>query len=300
LEDRDTAVKALKTLLTFLFLALLINVPLQAVPSTLQVTVYADKPSYYIEEKILVYGKVTMDGVPIENELVALEVHDPAESTIVTRTLETNVSGIYSAKFQLPSEASAGTYTVYVSCSHNEARAENTTSFELKLKALALTVKTTKESYMVGETIIIHGNVTFEGLPLQGVLIALEVRDPNQSPMVMRVVETEADGSYELHFNMPNDSKKGNYTVHATASYETFKATEDKNFVYGGSVIPGDVDGDGDVDIYDVVIILAAYGSRPGDPNWDPRADITEPYNKIDLYDAVLAMSHYGEGVRKT
>ncbi len=37
---------------------------------------------------------------------------------------------------------------------------------------------------------------------------------------------------------------------------------------------PGDVDGDGDTDLTDLAIHLAARGSQPGDPNWDPRADL--------------------------
>ncbi|MFG0251512.1 MAG: hypothetical protein ACF8NJ_01400 [Phycisphaerales bacterium JB038] len=41
----------------------------------------------------------------------------------------------------------------------------------------------------------------------------------------------------------------------------------------GGGGIPGDVDGDGDVDQADLGLLLAAYGSCDGDPNWNPDAD---------------------------
>jgi hypothetical protein len=36
-----------------------------------------------------------------------------------------------------------------------------------------------------------------------------------------------------------------------------------------------DLDGDGDTDLSDLGILLAAWDSTPGDPNWDPRADLS-------------------------
>lgn len=55
----------------------------------------------------------------------------------------------------------------------------------------------------------------------------------------------------------------------------------------------GDVNGDGKVDILDLVIITIAFGSKPGDSNWDPRADL-QVDSQIDIYDVVLAANNYG------
>ena len=38
--------------------------------------------------------------------------------------------------------------------------------------------------------------------------------------------------------------------------------------------LPGDLNDDGKVDCADVAIVRAAFGKRPGQPGWDPRADI--------------------------
>lgn len=285
-------------LFVFVFLALLITVHSGASSSSLQISVYTDSPFYDIAGNIHVYGYVKLDSVPIANLSVGLEVHDPADNVISTRTPETNMSGIYSIQFKLPLGAPTGTYTVYVTCSHDGMEAHNNTSFDVELiSGLVLTVETSKSSYKKGENITIYGNVTFDQSPLQGVPVALEVQDPQLTPIVIRSRETNINGSYELTFRLSDGPRIGNYTVHATASYEALKATAETVFVYGYvEGIPGDVDGDGDVDIYDIVIICAAYGSQPRDPNWDPRADIAEPYNKIDIYDVVVACSHYGEG----
>jgi len=55
-----------------------------------------------------------------------------------------------------------------------------------------------------------------------------------------------------------------------------------------------DIDEDGDVDLYDAVILFLHYGAKEGDPNYDPNCDLN--WNgKIDLYDAVILFTHYGE-----
>jgi len=58
--------------------------------------------------------------------------------------------------------------------------------------------------------------------------------------------------------------------------------------------IPGDVDGDRDVDIYDITSICTVYGSILGQPQYKPNCDINGD-GKIDIYDVVTACIHYGQ-----
>jgi len=90
---------------------------------------------------------------------------------------------------------------------------------------------------------------------------------------------------------------KGNYTMNA---YATPVAGEtdlaDNNFTDGWIIItiPGDVDGDFDVDIYDIVKMCTAYGHVNGDPEYAANCDI-DGDGDIDIYDIVGACNHYGE-----
>lgn len=62
--------------------------------------------------------------------------------------------------------------------------------------------------------------------------------------------------------------------------------------------VPGDIDGDGDVDIYDVTQAVSQYWLKPGDDGYNPeiveKADLAAPYDGIiNIFDIVTIVSHY-------
>jgi len=60
--------------------------------------------------------------------------------------------------------------------------------------------------------------------------------------------------------------------------------------------IPEDINGDGIVNIQDILIAALAFGSRPGDPNWNPIADL-DNNGIINILDLVTIAIHFGEHV---
>ena len=56
---------------------------------------------------------------------------------------------------------------------------------------------------------------------------------------------------------------------------------------------PGDANSDGQVNVLDLRIVARAYGTRPGDLYWDPRADLNRD-GLINVFDLVLVSKNYG------
>jgi parallel beta-helix repeat protein len=90
---------------------------------------------------------------------------------------------------------------------------------------------------------------------------------------------------------------EGNYTISAYASPVPGETeTGDNSFTYGAVItvtIPGDTDGNRQVDIYDIVRLAWAYGAKRGEPRFNPNCDI-DSNDEINIYDVVIATSRYG------
>jgi hypothetical protein len=56
----------------------------------------------------------------------------------------------------------------------------------------------------------------------------------------------------------------------------------------------GDVNGDGKVDMKDLVIAGQAFGSYPEHPRWNPQADVNSD-GKVDMKDLCIIASHFGD-----
>jgi len=89
-----------------------------------------------------------------------------------------------------------------------------------------------------------------------------------------------------------------NFTVSAEASQVPYEVNIANNVLIGGYVkikMLGDVNGDGIIDIYDVVAATLAYGSEEGDPNWNEDVDLAPPLGIIDIFDIVTITANYGK-----
>jgi len=91
----------------------------------------------------------------------------------------------------------------------------------------------------------------------------------------------------------------GNYTLSAYAWLVPGETnTADHNFT-GGVVtvtIPGDINGDGTVDIYDAILLAGTFNSNPSSPNWNANADINGD-GIVDIYDAIILAAHFGQSM---
>jgi hypothetical protein len=91
----------------------------------------------------------------------------------------------------------------------------------------------------------------------------------------------------------------GKYRLSAQILPLPFETHISDNTLIDGIVklkIPGDINGDDVVDIFDALLASAAYGSKPGDPNWNPDADLNGN-SIVDIFDMIILASHFGQRI---
>jgi hypothetical protein len=88
----------------------------------------------------------------------------------------------------------------------------------------------------------------------------------------------------------------GNYnlTTYAQPVQNETYASNNNFTVVVQVTIPGDISGDFQVSLADLVLLANAYGSRLGDVKWSPNADVNGD-GKVSLADLVILANHYGQ-----
>jgi hypothetical protein len=93
-------------------------------------------------------------------------------------------------------------------------------------------------------------------------------------------------------------TKAGVYNITAYATIVPGESYAGNNIITKWSDVSarllGDLNGDGIVNIQDVVLVSGIYGSTIGEPNWNFQADVAAPYGRIDIFDLVTVTAHYG------
>jgi len=95
-----------------------------------------------------------------------------------------------------------------------------------------------------------------------------------------------------------------NYTISAEATIVPYEFNTTNNVFIDGYVKirhVGDINGDGKVDMKDIALVAAAFGTYPGHPRWNPDVDITGltylvPDNRVDMRDVSLVAKNFGQG----
>ncbi|GIV21776.1 MAG: hypothetical protein KatS3mg023_3527 [Armatimonadota bacterium] len=132
----------------------------------------------------------------------------------------------------------------------------------------------------------------FGGNPAS-VPVELQIRAAGSlAPLQVHTLSLSASGAYSLL--APLD---GVYDLSAKASHWLRQTLASVSIVGSGvahfSLVNGDVDGDNEVTLFDFGALVAAFGSMPGDANWNPEADL-DGDEEVTLFDFGVLVSSFG------
>lgn len=134
-------------------------------------------------------------------------------------------------------------------------------------------------------TIRLNGTIPAESEPK-----AIGDYDNNNIPdLMVKFNRTEV-----IEYILSEGIKFGNVTLILSGKFcdgTSFMGSD----IVKASGLTGDVNCDGKVDLYDVIQAAFIYGWTEDMPSWDPNANFAPLWTRIDIYDIVTIVAHYGE-----
>ncbi len=167
---------------------------------------------------------------------------------------------------------------------------------EVSLVTTSKTGCTPKETVGQGYNLTVYVEITNVGSYTE----TINVTAYSEVHLLGRVEVTLSSGQDEIISLTLNTSgfTKGSYWIYGNISSvpDEYNLTNNENYSVEEVfvTIPGDVDGDKDVDIFDIVRMSIAYGTSIGDPEYEPNSDVDDD-EIINIFDIVRAAMHYGQ-----
>lgn len=147
-------------------------------------------------------------------------------------------------------------------------------------------------------TYAISGRVALNdyGGDVTAIPIVVQLRNAGSTDPIHTVtLNLDNNGNYTL-----TDVPNGNYDLAFKGSHWLRKVA--RNILVNGanvsgvnvSLTNGDIDGDNEVALFDFGQLVSAFGSMPGDSNWNPDADL-DGDNEVTLFDFGVLVRNFGE-----
>jgi hypothetical protein len=120
--------------------------------------------------------------------------------------------------------------------------------------------------------------------------IKFTIVDESKTPGSGAVLNNPSpDGSFNISFKLPNTATIGSHNVYVSARYN---AWANASFDYAWLLT--DIDRNYKVNIQDLFIVAKAFGSQPGDANWNVKADV-DGNNQVNIVDVYKVARDFGK-----
>lgn len=299
-------------------------------PTTLTLTVATSEQVYNVAGTLQIEGNLTDDGVPVPDGLVLLQINNPKDGTWVVRTLTTgqmpsgpfpveilNVTstdssglpkGLFNrgqdAGFKVAIKNNAGSsYSVLVTVNlyySNGVPFSLFPIYEGMIDAGATLTASTWPVTIPGTAVA--GQATAyasisNGLP-NGTGWAYGPEKNGTFNIVsgggVPTPPTNPLGTFSLKIPLTSIPVwLGNYSVYARTHYNYTISSSTSVFTV---VLTGDIaptPPDGRIDMRDIAAVARAFGTWPGDPLWNPAADLDNS-GKVDMKDVAIVARAFG------
>jgi len=215
------------------------------------------------------------DGADIARQTLTFKVNG---STV--RSAVTNSSGVASVPYTIPAGAALGNHTIEVSFAGADTLNASSGTGTLTVAASTRTISGIVDLQ------------DFSGDPTS-VSVTIELRDPGStSALETHIVNLNSASKYAF-----STTRSGTFDLAAKASHwlrhtrAGVAVTRDVTVDF--SLVNGDADGDNEVTLFDFGLLVAAFGSMPGDSNWNADTDL-DGDGEVTLFDFGILVRNFG------
>jgi len=294
--------------------------------SELNITVETNRTTYYVGETAIIYGNLTLYDQPITDALVAVQISDARGTPIVIRTVNTGTTPSNSFYVFIASIFASDAYgnpkntfspgelayfnitvlnvdieprltliTVNAYDQNNMSLASGSIKTllpESTFTILIISVPISAEA--ANGTAIAYANAYTDWPMLGGVPYCPERKATftinSTNPTSPTTIET-VNANYNVIFKIPTQVAVGNFTAHVTSTYQGF--TTYNSTIFRVKIL-GDINGDDTCNYKDLWLLLYSYGSKEGDPKYNPEADFNRD-SWVNYRDLWILLKNYGK-----
>jgi len=303
--------------------------------SSLNLIVIPQKQVYNVGEIVRINGNLSLDDEPVSDALVAVEVDNPKGDLFILRTFDTGsidpnqtwpieIEELFpcdsggTPKYTFQPGGNAGFYIKVKNKAGYSFDIVVILSIVYSNKAPFTTVFMCNTSISVGQSIaitrwpvpipespnVVPGNTTvyaniYNVLP-KNIGFAY-CPEESTSFLIGSDGQSGSTPSSSSQFTLEIALSQitiwlGNYTVYATVKYTVLVDSSLSTFEV---ILVGDLYPDGVIDMRDIAIVARAFGTKEGDPNWNPDADLTGPEylvpdGEVDMRDVAMVARAFG------
>ncbi len=148
---------------------------------------------------------------------------------------------------------------------------------------------------LYGKLAVIRGSITLGDYSGDPSLIPISVRLRKQGGSEQtRTIYTDRNGNYSLWVEPGTYevSFKANHWLRVNLAGVTLGLAEEVSG-QDATLTNGDIDGDNEVTLFDFGELVSAFGSMPGDENWNPNADL-DGDEEVTLFDFGILVQNFG------
>ena len=217
----------------------------------------------------------THDGAAIAGRTLSFKVDgNPVGSAV------TNTSGVATTSYAIPADAALGEHLIKVVFAGDDPLNPSSGTGTLTVSA---------STRRVAGTVDLQD---FSGDPSTQ-SVTIEIRNPGStSPLETHVVSLDSSSQYSF-----DTALNGTFDVAAKASHWLRQVRGSisitSNVTVNFSLVNGDIDDDNEVTLFDFGALVAAFGSLPGDGNWNPNADL-DGDEEVTLFDFGILVRNFG------